>query len=1359
MNKISLLFKLLAFVAFFPAETVAQPQPEGYPFVRFFKEGTDFTGSDLAYAVTQAPDGTILFGNDGVGIQQINGTHSRQIPFPQSNVASSFAHDPFGRIFATGNAEFGYLEESDSHGLRYRSLTGLVPASAGSIPFLHDSAPVGNQGAMIFLGLQRAYFYHPAEDSVRVLSPSGSFYSTGYAGGFTWLTDTETGLHIVTDDGQLIRVETPFPPDNNRIIALQNQAAVFTMDHRLWIYEADGSWTLSGVFEYYADKDSRHVLHAGSLADGRVMISSMSGVQIFSQEGELQHNFNSSNVLPFDISGMAFEASDGTIWVTSPTGLAAVDFGSPLRHFPANQGVPEQRITSFAEWNDLLFIGAEAGLWITSENGSFIQIIGLFSVFDLLPTPIGLLLATSRGLLFFDADENLNQLSDDFFVRNIFPDPDHLLTFYFYESPGALHRVVLKEDGRDPEVSFLFEFSLTPFSLVKVTDEELWVSTRDFGVYQFQTRSDAYGIAEITGSVLWNEDSGLSGLGAISLFSYQDDVAFLTDAGVFTLDTRRQLLVPHPHFRDLEFGTPNSHIWPLLQFESGNIAGRVAPTVFPFLNPGESQRDGASVTYTWRNLPFGRAHDKGAFLQFTKSPSGKLYGLQRGGLSYLKPGWEQHPGRNDDPPRVQLTGITLAADSVLHHGWSAATEGITPNVSFRMNSLRFNWSLLSFEPNALNRYQFRLLGADTEWSAWTAETFADYRNLREGRYTFEVRGRDLYNRVSEAAVFSFTVQPPWYRSVFAYIFYIFLVAGLVAGSIQWRTRKLLARQQELEREVAARTSEIEQKNEQLEKLDKVKSTFFSNVSHEFRTPLTLIKGPIERLMADSSLSTAEKIREYERILENANRLLSLVDQILNLSKMESGTYVMQLRRLDLNALLLRIAGWYRELAARKGLQFTLDIPAKPFWIHAEAEQIELLFSNLLSNAVKYTKSGGITLRCIIKNQTAEVVIEDTGIGIPVGEQSRIFDRYYRAQSGLLSSSGAGIGLNLVKYVAGMHGMEISLKSAEQKGTTFTVQCPAGVSYIKAKYVMLEDDESIPAASAYITGGEVQRRLPAASGQDSKELPEEPAPVDIPLLLLADDNADIRTFVRSVLGSGYRYAECADGQQLLEKAKALQPDLILSDVMMPGLDGIAASRLLKANPETAHIPIIMITAKGGNQNELTGLESGANDYITKPFSPAILQARVLGQINLLMRLRRYLQQQFKAAYVSLDAIPESESEPEPQPASASETETTVIPEWKQKVDAALHDPDFSVQDMANLLALSRSSLNRLFNKEFGSSPNEYMRQRRIELACEMMNRNEGSISEIAYAAGFSSVSYFSRVFKQFKGVPPTEYANH
>ncbi|WP_124245586.1 response regulator [Cyclonatronum proteinivorum] len=1243
--------------------------------------------------------------------------------------------------------------------MQYRSLVDRVPASTGSIPFLHDSAPVGTQGAMIFIGLQRAYFYHPAADSVRVLSPSGSFYSTGYAGGFTWLTDTETGLHIVADDGRLVHVETPFPPDNNRIIALQNQAAVFTMDHRLWIYETDGRWTLSGVFEYYADKDAQHVLSAGSLADGRVMISSMSGVQIFNQEGELQHNFNSSNVLPFDISGKAFEASDGTLWVTSPVGLAAVSLGSPLRYFPSSRGLPDQRINAFAEWNNAVYVGADAGLWIR-DGSEFTQVIGNVAIFDMQESPMGLLAASSRGLLLFDEAGNMQQLSDDFFVRFIFADPHYPETFYFYESPKALHRVVLKEDGSDSEFLFLFDLSLTPFSFVKVSDEELWVSTRDFGVFQFQTRSDANGIAEVTDSILWNEESGLPGLGAISLFSYQDGVAFLTDEGVFTPDTGRQILLPHPHFRDLNFGTTNSHIWPIIQFDTGAIAGRVAPSVFPLLIPDDDGPAAETASYTWRKLPFGRTHDKGAFIKFAESSTGRLYGLQRGGLSYLKPGWEQHPAGFDVPPRMQLTGITLAADSVLHQGWSAATEDLSPNVSFRLNSLRFNWSLLSFEPNALNRYQFRLLGADTEWSAWTAETFADYRNLREGSYTFEVRGRDLYNRVSEAAVFSFTVQPPWYRSVFAYMFYIFLVAGLVAGSIQWRTRKLLARQQELEREVAARTSEIEQKNEQLEKLDKVKSTFFSNVSHEFRTPLTLIKGPVERLMADSSLSKAEKIREYERILENANRLLSLVDQILNLSKMESGTYVMQLRRLDLNALLLRIAEWYRELATRKGLQFTLDVPAKPFWIHAEAEQVELLFSNLLSNAVKYTKSGGITLRCIIKNQTAEVVIEDTGIGIPAGEQSRIFDRYYRAQSGLLSSSGAGIGLNLVKYVAGMHGMDVSLKSAEQKGTTFTIQCPAGVSHIKARYVMLEDDESIPAAPQYVTGGEDQNRVTAAPIKESpkSELPEDPAAEDIPLLLLADDNADIRTFIRTTLGSGYRYAECADGHQLVQQAVTLQPDLILSDVMMPGLDGIAASRQLKDNPDTAHIPIIMITAKGGNHNELTGLESGANDYITKPFSPAILQARVLGQINLLMRLRRYLQQQFKAAYVSFDAIPESESEPEPDPASASETETTVIPEWKQKVDAALHDPDFSVQDMANMLALSRSSLNRLFNKEFGISPNEYMRKRRIELSCDMISRKEGSISEIAYAAGFSSVSYFSRVFKQLKGVSPTEYAN-
>lgn len=291
-------------------------------------------------------------------------------------------------------------------------------------------------------------------------------------------------------------------------------------------------------------------------------------------------------------------------------------------------------------------------------------------------------------------------------------------------------------------------------------------------------------------------------------------------------------------------------------------------------------------------------------------------------------------------------------------------------------------------------------------------------------------------------------------------------------------------------------------------------------------------------------------------------------------------------------------------------------------------------------------------------------------------------------------------------------------------------------------MILEDDDSIPVKRI----GETDLLKSVSPNVDfvsdeSKSLSVDKSD-DIPLLLLADDNQDIRAFVRSVLGDAYRYAECADGFQLVAMTKSLQPDVILSDVMMPGLDGISASRIIKSDAETGHIPIIMITAKGGSQNELTGLESGANDYITKPFSPAILQARISGQIALLMRLRNYYRQELKSQHLASD-IPAGQRKESPT-------------NWRQKIDAELHNPDFTVQDMVVTLAMSSSSLNRFIKKEAGCSPQEYIRRRRIEQACVYLEQQKGTISEIAYSVGFNSVNYFSRVFKKITGVSPTQY---
>lgn len=541
------------------------------------------------------------------------------------------------------------------------------------------------------------------------------------------------------------------------------------------------------------------------------------------------------------------------------------------------------------------------------------------------------------------------------------------------------------------------------------------------------------------------------------------------------------------------------------------------------------------------------------------------------------------------------------------------------------------------------------------------------------------------------------------------------------------------RQQVRNRENALKLQQEQERQAQLEELDHLKSRFFANISHEFRTPLTLILGPASDLYQRATVPSDKE--DLGLIQNNAQRLLRLVNQILDLSKLESGKYRLQLVESDIVSFTRRITASFQSLAQglRIDLQFETALTqlATPF----DPDMLEKTLVNLLANAVKYTPpSGKITVSLQAQQDRIAVQVTDTGTGISADHLPHIFDRFYQAQTADYTTHqpSTGIGLALVKELIEMHGGEIAVESTPELGTTFAFWIPKEKSAYQP-----EDFADDPAIGV----SEADSGLSASASP----LPVAPAPAGLSdemreSVLVIDDNPDVRVYVKKCLGDLYQILEAFDGKEGIETAVREIPDLIITDVMMPHKDGFAVTQELKANPLTHHIPIIILTGKSSRESKLEGLEKEAEAFLTKPFDAQELRLRIQG----LLSNRKRLQEKFSRRLL-LEA---SEVE-------VSSQEEIFLNQAIAVVEANLGNEDFSIEQMAAELNISRVQLFRKLKALTDQSPSRFMRSIRLKRARQLIEGRAGTIAEIAYSVGFGSPTYFGKCYKEQYGTAPGE----
>lgn len=533
---------------------------------------------------------------------------------------------------------------------------------------------------------------------------------------------------------------------------------------------------------------------------------------------------------------------------------------------------------------------------------------------------------------------------------------------------------------------------------------------------------------------------------------------------------------------------------------------------------------------------------------------------------------------------------------------------------------------------------------------------------------------------------------------------------------------------------------------EIEEMTKAQLMFFTNVSHEFRTPLTLIEDPVDHLLDDKTVKGNHR-QLLEMIRRNVHVLMQLINEVLDFRKIQTGKMQLQLSSFDLNN---TVKGWmadFEATAQKKNIQLVGHLPEGPLPMVADLTKVSRIYFNLMSNALKFTPSGGTIQTTIVsKDNKYEISISDTGIGMDENDQQHVFDRFYQSKG---TSGGTGIGLSLVKSFAELHGGHVKVESKKGEGSTFTISLPiknAGpVNVLQTNGEVCGEMES-STLPEFVSSSSSDNTISEQQALNELTIPEQKQ--DVPTILVIDDNQDVRNYLHTLLNTRFRVVEADNGEAGLKVASKEVPDLVVCDVMMPVMDGLEFCNRMKSEIATSHIPVILLTARTLESQQTEGYEHGADSYITKPFSARLLMAR----IDNLLRSRIQLKALFSTDETKQDKdLPSEEKQ-------LSNTDQSFISRLRHIIHERMTDTDFSVEVIGAEIGLSRVQLYRKVKALTGSTPVDLIRKARLSQSYHLLQTTDMSISEVAYTVGFSAPSYFTKCFKEEYGLLPNEVSS-
>ena len=623
-----------------------------------------------------------------------------------------------------------------------------------------------------------------------------------------------------------------------------------------------------------------------------------------------------------------------------------------------------------------------------------------------------------------------------------------------------------------------------------------------------------------------------------------------------------------------------------------------------------------------------------------------------------------------------------------------------------------------------------LKGLENSWYTINEQNSVTFRNIPPGKYEFLVKAR-LHNQdwSEDTTSLRIHINPPLWLTWWAKLIYILITISIIYTIIHAYKKKI-------DLEILYT---LEKKNhEQEQELNQERLRFYTNITHELRTPLTLILGPLEDMQKDTSLPTRQA-QKLSVIHQSALRLLNLINQILEFRKTETQNKKLCVCKSNIAPLVHEIGLKYKELNQKKAIDFQIQIEKEEMLLFFDKEIITIILDNLISNAIKYTEQGKITLSLYPTTRNGvtytEIKVSDTGYGISAEALPHVFDRYYQ-ESGKHQASGTGIGLALVRNLVELHEGEIRVESIQNEGSTF--------------YISLLTDNIYPnALHGDSTKQTEEEMISEAVPEDSQNTEPETSK---PILLIVEDNEDIQKYIAESFSDSFEVITGSNGEEGKQQALNRIPDIIVSDIMMPVMDGITLCRQLKEDVRTSHIPVILLTAKDSLQDKEEGYEVGADSYLTKPFSASLLRSR----INNLLDSRKKLIAQFQQTGTSHNPNSHLDEKRSIITEALSKLDNEFIEKITQLVEDNLSSEKIDITYLSDKMCMSGSTLYRKMKALTGLSTNEYIRKVKMQNAERLLLEGKYNISEIAYKIGMNSTGYFRQCFKDEFGVSPSDY---
>lgn len=1086
--------------------------------------------------------------------------------------------------------------------------------------------------------------------------------------------------------------------------------------------------TLRAEEDELADNDVKSIL---PFDDGRLLLATADGLTLYDTRSGRSDSYNSSLLdatsLPNNSLRTLFRDRMNVIWIGTDNGLAKLDL--------KRKKIDCMRLTTGAAGserkvmvNDL--IGTpDRSLWLSTNEGvlrydstrrtpGYTRYLADKGVSHNIAKR---LIRDSHGTLWLGTNDGIDYYDprSDRFVRAEHPNRDFSLKYIYDIKEDADHDIVTnissglcfitphyRADGSISHLTYrtrligdIIKSDNCDIGYLDADDKgNIWFAATQEGLFKYEKRNDRFVQYKVRAE---DPNSLISNRIYTIHVDRHGDVWTGTDRGLCRLDTSTGRFERFAGDLDL-----SQSIRTITSDERGRIWVATTNKLIMYDPEGKNK----IVCDLNQDLRI----DELAYNSVYTDPEGYVYMGGDGG--YIR----YHPDRitlNEDQAPVVITSFSLWNREV-HPGHRVGKRVVLPRsiletdrlkLRHNENSFRFYFSLLNFASSVSNKYAYRLEGYDKEWQmTGGTQNYAAYSNLAPGRYIFTVRGCNSDGIWSDhAAQLMIRILPPWWLSWWAYLVYaaLLVLIAVVAYNLTLTKMKLLS---ELRLEKLERMK--------MEELNQVKMRFFTNVSHEFKTPLSLILGPIESL--SEQITDKRQLEQLALMRQNGERLLRLIDQIMDLRKFDNGKMKLSPSTGEFISFVRRIYESFLYQAQRRRIDYDFESSEQEITFQLDSDKVEKVLYNLLSNAFKFTPDNGhigltISMRCNDGRKFVAVEVSDTGIGITEADREHIFERFYQGNNPAFESiRGTGIGLMLAKDFVELHGGQLTLESTPGVGSSFTFTLP------------VETAGALPATDS--TAGE----------------PEQESAVRKPKILIVEDNDDMRDFLRMNLEDQYEISTAHDGNEGWEQIRNIYPDLVLSDVMMPGMDGFELCRRSKAELLTCHIPFLLLTAKGDEENRAEGYSAGADGYIAKPFSIKTLRTRV----NSLVEQRIKLRERYRQKLLTNPSEIEIESEND-------KFINTLVKAIEQNID----NSEFGIQELCEISRYSYQQVYRKVKALTGESINEFIRTVRLKRAAQYLARSDIRISEIMYSVGFNSHSYFTKCFREQFGLSPKEFA--